>query len=234
MKAYEIIAKIEKIIECQSEERRAEFDLLKTYEGKSYKAADCDTDIFVLAEMYRDAVEETKIEKAKCSGNVGTKKIVEKIIKEDRTERFNKAFPTTDGKYLFLDGVRAIISNDDFGIKHNAEIGQFEKCVYDIISATKGNEEINAPNIKYLTEYIKTEKSFKKEGRPYHRIANHNSGIMFDFGEGLPAVNAEYLKDILTAVGGNPHIIPGSKWCSGLYIYGNNAKAVLMPVKKVS
>lgn len=54
----------------------------------------------------------------------------------------------------------------------------------------------------------------------------------YDFGEGLPAVDAEFLLDVLSVVGGGATAIASTDAMRGIYISGANGDAVLMPVRK--
>lgn len=81
------------------------------------------------------------------------------------------------------------------------------------------------PSIKELRQHITEEKARRKVER-YKK----NESINYDFGPGLPMVNAEFLMDML-----NIFDVTEAKWdyvYTPLYFKGNNGDGVLLPVRK--
>ena len=149
-----------------------------------------------------------------------------KMMRESRPQA--GAVKTSDGKYIFASPYHGIRIADNFNITAWQGVPpDFER----IFSGTAQNagERLTPPSAAELKEIIRKTKAENKGKNKYAKTAP-----LYDFGENAPAVNAEYLLQIMQALGEDIVITAaaGNAMVSGLYIYTNIGDAVLMPSRK--
>ena len=120
-----------------------------------------------------------------------------RLAKNSPREEQRGVFLDEQGRQIACDGARAVRLNRPIkGIPEVLPFLNFE----NLISSRKGNRiDINAPDDKTLCKEIHDQ-----------RIVSRKDCPLWNFGEGLPAVNATYLRDMLD-------ILPDAKLC----IYGS-------------
>ena len=131
------------------------------------------------------------------------------------------------GNYIFTNSFFAVRTRADLGLPltDNKDLGdRLLKCIED--SAKSNKTKVPLPTRADLDAIIRIYKATPKEKREKFPI--------YDFGEGLPQVNAEYLLDILPfftmQINGYVDKSKGSK--SSLYISFSPFEGVLLPVTK--
>jgi len=87
-------------------------------------------------------------------------------------------------------------------------------------------DSVSVPSIAELKKLIADDKKARDlKERKYHPP-------LYDFGDGRPAVNAIYLLDLLTIIGGDCADCRCGKETSAIYLNRNGNEAVLLPVRK--
>jgi hypothetical protein len=130
-----------------------------------------------------------------------------------------------DGNYYISDGYRAVKFTEKLPFEpipenlENSGLAMTLKSFF--LNSLKNYLELDPIDISEVKVYIKTEKAKRKKE------------IVWDFGEGKPAVNAQYLIDIMECFSEkvNAYYISENK---PIYFVSKNKKteAVLMPVRK--
>lgn len=228
MKAEKILSLIEKAINHDG--TRAEFSELCEWCKRNNKNG-VDSEIFekfglreaarfALAVLYTEAEKEYNDEQAKTAGKLQTKRAAEKIIK-DAPKYWNAgAIPTSGGRYIFSNSYYGMRITEKFDFpewKNAPDINRF-------LEQAKQNcgERLTAPSAAELKNLIRQAKAAKQ--KPY-----------YDFGDGLPMVNAEYLLTLVQGLGDVTITAAANKTeTSALYLNSNIGDAILMPTHKSS
>lgn len=140
-----------------------------------------------------------------------------RLAKNSPREEQRGVFLDEQGRQIACDGARAVRLNRPIkGIPEVLPFLNFE----NLISSRKGNRiDINAPDDKTLCKEIHDQ-----------RIVSRKDCPLWNFGEGLPAVNAAYLRDMLD-------ILPDAKLCiygsanSGVWFESPAGDGILLPVR---
>lgn len=140
-----------------------------------------------------------------------------RLAKNSPREERRGVFLDEQGRQIACDGARAVRLNRPIkGIPEVLPFLNFE----NLISSRKGNRiDINAPDDKTLCKEIHDQ-----------RIVSRKDCPLWNFGEGLPAVNAAYLRDMLD-------ILPDAKLCiygsasSGVWFESPAGDGILLPVR---
>lgn len=184
----------------------------------------------ILNYLKTEAENEIRHAAAKASGNGNRQKAAERVIKnaiteQPHAEKLHGAW-ISKGKQCICDGFRVFRLPDALPLP---EIPQNVKTMDadGIVNPARLNEGamLDVPDAATLRAYIKEEKARKKAIRD-------RSGILWDFGDGLPAVNAQYLLDAL-------EILPGAVFfpstrrplLDAIYISSAYGDGVLLPVR---
>lgn len=185
----------------------------------------------IIEALKAEAAAEIRREEAKRSGNGSRQKAAERVIKNavklnPEREALHGAWIEKD-KQCICDGVRLFRFSEPLPLP---EMPEKEKPIdaARIVdpAADNAGATLEAPAAADLRVYIKTEKAQKKASRD-------RSAALYDFGEGLPAVNAQYLLDVLemfpdavlTASARRPLF-------NAIYIRSEHGDGVILPVKK--
>lgn len=180
---------------------------------------DSDTDpvLHDCAALIRDALESMDKKSGSGSRLTAAKRISQGAIREN----LHGVWTDAEGRSCICDGYRAVRLYDHFDsipvIEPWSGLGRVfaEPCRYRRV--------IDAPAISEV-----------KKAAALHRAAHgKNSVPTYDFGEGLPQVNAAYLVDMLT-------LLPGAKLyvsdyrteLSTVYFVSEKGDGILMPVRK--
>lgn len=140
-----------------------------------------------------------------------------RLAKNSPREAQRGVFLDKQGRQIACDGARAVRLNRPIkGIPEVLPFLNFE----NLISSRKGNRiDINAPDDKTLCKEIHDQRIVSKKDCP-----------LWNFGEGLPTVNAAFLRDMLD-------ILPDAKLCiygsanSGVWFESPAGDGLLLPVR---
>lgn len=139
-----------------------------------------------------------------------------RLAKNSPREEQRGVFLDEQGRQIACDGFRAVRLNEPVkGIPEVKPFFNFEKMVTD----RKGNRrDLVTPEPGELRKEISRQRALKM-------------GPLWNFGEGLPTVNAAFLRDMLD-------ILPDAKLCiygsanSGVWFNSPSGDGLLMPVRK--
>lgn len=236
MKAEKILSFIENAISQADEENKRLFDfcitklLPETGRGLDTEILSDKPETFALAVIYTEAKAEYNNELAKSAGKLDAKKAAEKIIKimQENGRPRAGAIKTSDGKYIFSSPYHGIRIADSFNITEWQGVPPDFERIFNGVAQNAG-ERLTPPSAAELKEIIRKTKAENKGKNKYAKTAP-----LYDFGENAPAVNAEYLLQIMQAIGEDIVITAAAErpTVSGLYIYTDIGDAVLMPSRK--
>lgn len=120
------------------------------------------------------------------------------------------------GKQAFCDGCRAVILNDP--IAGIPEVDSFIN-LDGVVKMADHAEKINLPSLAEVKTEIARQKAEEKKNKTY------------DFGEGNPMVDAEFLRDMLEALpGADAYAAPGE--LSNIYFVAYSGEGILLPIRK--
>ena len=169
------------------------------------------------------------IRNAECSSKAALSalKAAQRILKTaSYGVREELKFPWTDeqGRQILCDGYRLARLNEPLPLPERPEGLECINHLAILEPARNGRgQQLEAPDVKELRAHIKTVKPTLPKG----------GVVKWDFGEGLPMVNAQCLLDMLT-------LLPGAAlYCTGknplispIYFESESGDGVLMPVRK--
>ena len=222
----------------EKEQFKAAFEMF-TADGVTPEKISGGTAAHFLAALEVAARSELSAETAKKAGRGAVKKALEKMLKTGAAhyphQTYLKKAATVDGCQLVCDGVRIFrlynavelspeyVSSDE----NNAE--KLQDLYLKIVNGSKENktELLTVPAASELDALIKAGKAEK-------RAAKDRTPVLYDFGDGLPAVNAEYLRDVLTVYGEGIEISAGVSPLSPLYFSGDAGDGIICPVRKAA
>lgn len=140
---------------------------------------------------------------------------------------------TIDGVQYITDGYRLIGLKTFVSVEENpnpatdTDIEWFKRTLSE--NNINGNETaLNLPDKKFLETYIKTKKAERKAEGVKPRFA---SAIRYNFGKGLPMVNAEYLLDMMNIFPNTTFYANGEKKPIKIEDKDGN-KGFLLPLRK--
>ena len=143
----------------------------------------------------RETLREVRNEQAKQDGRAKAKKAAERILKDGGKMRdcFGYAYTVGDCQYI-CDGYKAIKYADPLPLPALPAGVEYVNIavIDDIIAQSRDGETVNAPDVDALKSYIKREKATRGK----------SAKILYDFGAGLPVVDARFLLDMLEALPG--------------------------------
>lgn len=165
------------------------------------------------------------------------KRIFEKVCKMGQKhggEHCRKS-SVYNGRQIVIDGVRLFsitdrvelapeytaTEKDDVKLFGEIYAEQQYKMYNHFVGLTrkKAKTALTAPDAKTLKEYIKANRQKRSER------------VVYDFGDGFPLVNAEYLLDALTIYGDDAKLYAGGL-TDGIYIKSERGDGVIMPIRK--
>lgn len=169
------------------------------------------------------------IRKAECSskGALSALKAAQRILKTSSYGvREELKFPWTDeqGRQILCDGFRLARLNEPLPLPERPADLQYINYPAFLEPARNGRgQQLEAPDVKELRAHIKTVKPTLPKG----------GVVKWDFGDGLPMVDAQYLLELLA-------LLPGAAlYCTGknplispIYFESESGDGVLLPVKK--
>ena len=137
------------------------------------------------------------------------------------------------GKYCVLDGYRLV--------RYAAPIDGLEDapCTFDTVKAIGNKSAYSAVLVLPAVKDIKADmKIAKLSGQDVNHIRVIKTGkrldFCFDFGYGLPMVNAKYLIDMIEALpDAQAYYNPEHALCNPIYFDGGEDDGILLPVRKM-
>jgi hypothetical protein len=188
-----------------------------------------------LEELLADAEAELARECARAGGYTARLKAAQRIIKRCKKkfparEAFHDAIMHED-KQIFTDFYSAAALFEPLPLKTSTapenEINSIIRC----IEGARGNEgaPLELPPLEELKAFIKIKKQESKGTKAA-------AGIMWDFGENRPAVNAEFLLDIMEVFPDVKSATPSerSPLTGAIYFYSQHGEGVLCPIRKAA
>lgn len=200
--------------------------LLEKWEASDpTKAANGVISLITLCAALRD---DMRTESNKASGKSNIEKAMKAVIKNvpNYQTQFQGAFDC-NGKQAVCDGHTAILLNTPITLPAPPV-----PCTLDVAGIVdkarqNANRPLLLPSIGELKAYIKIKTT---ENKAMYGKGAKNKYIIWDFGESLPAVNAAYLLNILTAFpDASAHAATPT---DPLYFSSEHGEAILMPIKK--
>lgn len=183
-----------------------------------------------LADFIAEIENEIRNENAKKCGTLDRLKAAQKIIKSAKTQRretFWGAWIASDGLQYICDTYRAARFITPLDLETAPKNTAQCDITWIFADAKKSDgAQLDLPDRATLKAYIKTEKAARK-------AAKDNSGILWDFGENLPALDASFLLDMLeifpdataTASSMRPE-------CGNVYFTSEAGEGIICPINK--
>ena len=165
-------------------------------------------------------IEDARTDMDKKAGNGSALTAAKRIIKAAKGRaKLEGAWTNADGLQCLCDGIRAVrLKNPLAGLPASSGI-DIDRFFTD---AQRG-EKLTVPTAAELKQVLAAHKASGSKARP-----------VYDWGDGLPAVDAEYLRDMLA-------ILPGAEIhanecgaLSPIYFDDNSGNGLLMPVRKAA
>lgn len=164
----------------------------------------------------------------KANGKANIEKAMRAIIKNvQKHQKHLQGAIVIDGRQYVSDGYRAIRLNTPISLPVAPEPCPIDFARFFTEAQRDATIPLETPALNELKTYIKITKAENKA--KYGRDANDHC-ILWDFGEGRPAVNAVYLLDILTVF--PDATITFSTLTAPLYFSHADGEALLMPVHR--
>lgn len=187
-----------------------------------------------LNELIQTLEMQVRHDSAKTAGNASALKVIEKMLKSKHIENrpvFQFPWYDKENRQCLCDGFRAFRLVEHLALpKRPDDVGNGIDLNM-VFPDMKNYQALKLPTPSELKAYISTEKA--KHGRKYVPI--------WDFGEDLPLVNAQYLLDLMVVIPDAEVILYNPvNLIAPLYVHGRpNAdhpslwdEAILLPVRK--
>lgn len=188
---------------------------LKEYEGNGF---------LHLKELSNLLENDVMQENAKTTGTKSTFSAAVKLIK-NCPEYMNGAFIQNEKQYI-CSGFYAVTFFEQIDLpKCTKEVNMdMQKFFTD---TSENMVELDLPKTEELKQII----SILKAEKRIDKSKKHNIP-MYDFGDNLPLVNAEYLLNIMQAIEATKIKSSAINLTRPIYIKGKKGEAVLMPIRK--
>ena len=223
MKNEKILERVYQIINILSPEDKAMADKFMRDEYGRY--GDLCIVPALLTDLLKDVREEMLAEELKASGKSGIKKAADKIIAQLGDDKRAGAFQQ-DGLQYFGGNYSAVRTSDELPLRklqEGVEPIDYKRCI-DNASQNAG-AVLKLPSVAELSVYIKTGKAENK-GKP-------NFKAKWDFGVGLPQVDAQRLLEVLQIMGECTATASAvSPLTHAIYFKNDSAEAILLPMRK--
>lgn len=186
--------------------------------------------VFILADMAINLKNDIRNENAKSAGKSNLQKAANEIIKSAKNT------PNTSAHGVIVCGNNTYVCDGYQGIKFKTEV--------DLPEAPKGNAPnmdgifnplYTANNINLTLPTVADLKTFiKLKTAELKAVADKKADktVFYDFGDGLPMVNAKYLLNAIDATGAKTAKIASAM--SIILFEGDDADAILCPIRKKS
>ena len=186
--------------------------------------------VHFLAALETAARAELLTEKAKTAGRGAVKKTLEKILRAAGPRYDLQKAHNINGRQVVCDGFQLyrLIESVELSpeLIESDENGSFDRIAgLPDAQKTESTRPVPVPDINSLTALIKAGKAEK-------RAKKDRTPVLYDFGDDLPLVNAEYLLNVLTVLGESVKIYAGRSLISNLYLESDRGDGMLCPVRK--
>lgn len=179
-----------------------------------------DTYIVAYAEISYHAQQEI-FKKSVGKAAPAIKRIINNVP-EARTG-FKGWWKDAEGRACICDGVRAVRLNSG-EVKGIDELPTPSIDLDRSMSSKQNTKDLELPTIQELKAFIAEQKAIGAWTK--------YKSVSYDFGENLPAVNPEYLIDILQILpDAKARIVPGNM-SAAIYFEGSDGDAILLPMHK--
>lgn len=187
----------------------------------------------IIEALKQEAAAEIRRDEAKRSGTASRQKAAERIIKSAKSvQPFRPCMHGAwidNGKQYICDGFRVVRFNEPLPLESIPEGVEPLNASRIIAPGMNTGATLDLPELGELRAHIKTEKARIK--------AEKLRGIvpLWDFGDGLPAVDAQYLADMLEALPGcTATVAKDYPELRIVYFESENGDGGLLPVKKAA
>ena len=186
----------------------------------------------ILGQFAADLDADEKTECAKRTGTGNAKKALEKTLK-NAPQDFLKKARTVNGRQIVCDSwtLYALDAPVELSPEFVQDVndGRVDGIVNKVLPAARENngDALRVPDAATLRLHIKNGKAEKKTRKD-------KTPVIYDFGDGLPAVNAEYLANIIDIYGDAVQLIASSRGpLNAVYIKSERGDGVIMPIRKI-
>lgn len=174
--------------------------------------------LYELGKLAREAKEEIVSKGGKKDALAACKAII-KTAQGGSRECLHGAWIDKEGWQVVCDGFRAVRMKDHIDALPKSE-GMDADRIWECARANK--QEMKLPSIGEVKAVIASKKA---EGEKKH--------LLYDFGDGLPAVDAKFLLDLLKlGLDDTALVSKRSPMTSAIYMQGDGVEALLLPVRK--
>ena len=182
--------------------------------------------IGILADIVVNLKNDIRAEHAKKSGK-GTELSAAKRILKSSKKHSNTAlhFAKTIGEYQYIcDGFRLVKLADHLPLPELPSGVDYVNVDHFFNAERHNMASIEMPDLAQLKAHIKVQRAKQKaEGRK-------NPIVTFDFGKGMPIVNAEYLADMMELLPSCTVYADPQNSLNPLYFYSGNSAGMLLPM----
>lgn len=232
MEVYKMAINYEKIlekllaaVERLPDEQRDAFNYYTTHAAELHKCAGYNAG-FALADLAADLREGIAQQTAKTAGRGSARKAALHIFKTSTRDDLRGAWEQ-DGKQILCNGYLAIALNTPLNDLPTAENKTFDALNCIEPASRNSGAYLPVPTAAELRAYI------KQRGAELKAAGMKENVPLYDFGDGLPAVNARFLLDIV-------EILPGASFrasnyrpdIGGIYFESAGGFGILLPVRK--
>ena len=184
-----------------------------------------------LSTLASDLEAKLRLEYASSKGATDATRTITKMLnymkKHDCRESLHYAWLDSDGRQCACDGYRAYRLKEPLPLEPRPEnAGEAFNLDNIIPKDLRGYAAVPLPSLQEVKAHIAVERA-KYTGKRGGFVA------LWDFGEGKPVVNAEFLRDLLQVFPDAAEIFcgVGTKLYSPLYVRCDAGEAVLLPVR---
>lgn len=188
-----------------------------------------------LAALIHDLRDDIAAESCKAAGRSGALNAAKRIIKsaKSKSKTYTHGSWMEGDKQCYCDGYRGVRLKEALPTDPVPET-EITMTLANVVNPARENAGavLNLPTISELKAHIKIEKAMNK-GKA-GKVGKGLNGATWDFGEGLPMVDATFLLDML-------ELLPGCKAVGSkvrpelgpIYFESDAGDGVLLPVRKV-
>ena len=220
-----ILEKLLAAVERLPDEQRDAFNYYTTHAAELHKCAGYNAG-FALADLAADLREGIAQQAAKTAGRGNARKAALHIFKTSSRDDLRGAWEQ-DGKQILCNGYLAIALNSPINDLPAAENQTFDALNCIEPASRNSGAYLPVPTAAELRAYI------KQRGAALKAAGMKEKFPLYDFGDGLPAVDARFLLDIV-------EILPGASFrassyrpdIGGIYFESAGGFGILLPVRK--
>ena len=212
-------------VERLPDEQRDAFNYYTANAAELHKCAGYNAG-FALADLAADIREGIAQQTAKTAGRGSARKAAQHIFKTASRDDLRGAWEQ-DGKQILCNGFLAIALNSPINDLPTAENQTFDALNCIEPASRNSGAYLPVPTAAELRSYI------KQRGAELKAAGMKENFSLYDFGDGLPSVNARFLLDIV-------EILPGASFrasshrpdIGGIYFESADGFGTLLPVRK--